>query len=79
MTRNPDLRVLMTSGVFDLATPYFDTLFTKDHLGLPKELRDHVEVELYQAGHMMYIRKADHQKLKRDIEGFIRKAAPGVK
>ncbi|HEV8581647.1 MAG TPA: peptidase S10 [Thermoanaerobaculia bacterium] len=76
MTRNPDLRVLMTSGVYDLATPYFDTLFTKDHLGLPKELRDHVQVELYEAGHMMYIRKADHQKLKRDLAAFIRKAAP---
>jgi carboxypeptidase C (cathepsin A) len=79
MTRNPDLQVLMASGVYDLATPYFDTLFTKDHLGLPKELRDHVQVELFEAGHMMYIRQADHQKLKRAITGFIRRAAPVLK
>ena len=76
MTQNPDLQVLMASGVFDLATPYFDTIFTKDHLGLPKELRDHVQVELFEAGHMMYIRKADHQKLKSAIGRFIRRAAP---
>jgi len=79
MTQNPDLQVLMASGVFDLATPYFDTLFTKDHLGLPKELRDHVQVELFEAGHMMYIRRADHQKLKGAIGRFIKRAAPVLK
>ena len=74
MTRNPHLQVLMTAGVYDLATPYFDSFFTRDHLGLPKELRGNVKVELYQAGHMMYIRKADHAKLKKDVTELIRKA-----
>ncbi len=74
MTRNPHLQVLMTAGVYDLATPYFDSFFTRDHLGLPKELRGNVRVELYQAGHMMYIRKADHAKLKKDVTELIRKA-----
>jgi carboxypeptidase C (cathepsin A) len=74
MTRNPHLQVLMTAGVYDLATPYFDAFFTRDHLGLPKELRGNVKVELYQAGHMMYIRKADHAKLKKDVTELIRKA-----
>ncbi len=76
MTRNPHLWVLMQGGVYDLATPYFDSIFTKDHLGLPKELRDQVRIELYESGHMMYIRKADHRKLKQDIAEFIRKAVP---
>ena len=76
MTRNPHLQVLMAAGVYDLATPYFDAYFTKDHMGLPKELRDNVRVELYEAGHMMYIRKADHQKLKRDIAELIKRAVP---
>jgi carboxypeptidase C (cathepsin A) len=75
MTRNPDLQVLMANGIYDLATPYFDSIFTKDHLGLPKELRDNVQIELFESGHMMYIRKADHQKLRQVIAGFIRKAA----
>ncbi|MFL6194657.1 MAG: S10 family peptidase [Thermoanaerobaculia bacterium] len=74
MTRNPHLQVLMTSGVYDLATPYFDSIFSKDHLGLPTELRDHIRVELYQAGHMMYIRRADHRKLKKDVTELIRRA-----
>jgi carboxypeptidase C (cathepsin A) len=65
----------MAAGVYDLATPFFDTFCTRDHLGLPQELRGNVQIELYQAGHMMYIRKADHDKLKKDVAGFIRKAA----
>jgi carboxypeptidase C (cathepsin A) len=75
MTRNPHLQVLMAAGVFDLATPYFDALFTRDHLGLPKELRDNVRIELYRSGHMIYIRKADHAKLKKDVTDLIRRAS----
>src|SRR6185295_8453548 len=40
MVRNPDLRVLVTSGYYDLATPYFDAMYTVDHLGLPAALKD---------------------------------------
>ncbi len=74
MTRNPHLQVLMAAGVYDLATPFFDALFTRDHLGLPKELRDNVRVELYTSGHMIYIRKADHVKLKKDVAELIRRS-----
>ena len=74
MTRNLHLQVLMAAGVYDLATPFFDALFTRDHLGLPKELRDNVRIELYRSGHMIYIRTADHAKLKQDVTELIRRA-----
>ncbi|HXO19560.1 MAG TPA: peptidase S10, partial [Thermoanaerobaculia bacterium] len=75
MVKNPDLQVLVTSGRFDLATPYFDAAYTAHHLALPEALRGHMKLATYDAGHMMYIRKADHQKLKKDIAEFIREAA----
>lgn len=74
MTRNPKLRVLVTSGYYDLATPYFDAFYTADHLGLPPELKGNVGIELYESGHMMYIRKEDHRKLREDMAKFIREA-----
>ena len=74
MTRNPRLRVLVTSGYYDLATPYYDAFYTADHLGLPPALKGNMSIELYEAGHMMYIRKADHRKLKEDMAKFIRGA-----
>jgi carboxypeptidase C (cathepsin A) len=77
MTRNPHLKVLVTSGYYDLATPYFDAFYTVDHLGLPPELRGNVRITTYEAGHMMYIRKADHRKLKQDIVEFLREAGAG--
>jgi carboxypeptidase C (cathepsin A) len=74
MVRNPDLKVLITASYYDLATPYFDAVYTVDHLGLPPELRGNVRITNYEAGHMMYIRAADHRKLKQDIVGFLREA-----
>ena len=74
MVRNPDLKVLITASYYDLATPYFDAFYTVDHLGLPPELRGNVSITTYEAGHMMYIRAADHRKLKQDIVGFLRES-----
>jgi carboxypeptidase C (cathepsin A) len=74
MTRNPDLKVLFTCGYYDLATPYFDSVFTADHLGLPESLRGNVRITYYESGHMMYIREADHAKLKKDIAAFLKEA-----
>jgi carboxypeptidase C (cathepsin A) len=74
MTKNPDLQVLFTCGYFDLATPYFDSVYTAEHLGLPEALRGNVRIAYYESGHMMYIRKADHAKLKRDIAELLRRA-----
>ncbi len=75
MVKNPDLQVLVTSGLYDLATPYFDAVYTANHLGLPEALRGNMKLATYDSGHMMYIRRADHQKLKKDIAEFIRGAA----
>lgn len=75
MTRNPALRVLFASGYYDLATPYFDTPFSVAQMGLPKQLRGNVTIAYYEAGHMMYIRKADHAKFKKDVADFIRGAS----
>lgn len=76
MVRNPSLRVLLTSGYYDLATPYFDADYTVAHLGLPEALRGNVEVTYYRAGHMMYIKQSEHAKLHDDLVAFYRAALP---
>jgi carboxypeptidase C (cathepsin A) len=74
MNKNPDLKVLFTCGYYDLATPYFDSVYTADHLGLPESLRGNVRITYYESGHMMYIREADHARLKKDIAAFLKEA-----
>ncbi len=71
MVKNPSMKILFTCGYYDFATPYFDTEFTVAHLALPEDLRDNIEITYYEAGHMMYIRRADHDKLKADIKSFM--------
>jgi carboxypeptidase C (cathepsin A) len=74
MVQNPDLRVLITSGYYDLATPYFDAMYTVDHLGLPEALRSHIRITHYESGHMIYIRRTEQGKWKRDIAELFRAA-----
>jgi carboxypeptidase C (cathepsin A) len=72
LTKNPSLRVFVANGYYDLATPYFATEYTFNHLGLDRTLARHVTMGYYEAGHMMYARQSAHRKLKRDLAAFIR-------
>jgi len=77
MVKNPHLRLLFASGYFDLATPYWGTQYTIDHLDLPPELTAHIRHERYPAGHMMYHERGSLRKLKADVADFIRQAVAG--
>jgi carboxypeptidase C (cathepsin A) len=74
MTQNRDLHVFVANGRFDLATPFLATEYTFNHLGLEPALRGHVTMGYYEAGHMVYTRPSEHQKLKKDLAAFYRSA-----
>jgi carboxypeptidase C (cathepsin A) len=69
--KNPDMKLFVASGHFDLATPYFATKYTLDHLGLEPAERARVTTREYEAGHMMYIHEAELAKLRHDVAAFI--------
>jgi len=75
LVSNPHLQVQAENGLFDLATPFFATEYTMDHLELPQELRPNISLEYYEAGHMMYLRDDSLAKLKVNISAFVDKAA----
>lgn len=70
MTHNPFLKVFVANGYYDLATPYFATEYTFDHLGLEPALQSNVSMAYYEAGHMMYIHEPSAEALKADIARF---------
>jgi carboxypeptidase C (cathepsin A) len=76
MTQNRDLKVFVANGHYDLATPFFATEYTFDHLGLDPTLRNHVSMDFFEAGHMMYTYKPSLEKLKADLAKFIQMSAP---
>jgi carboxypeptidase C (cathepsin A) len=54
-----------------MATPFYATEYTMDHLFLPANLRGNIHFEYYGAGHMMYLHEEDLTKLKANIAAFI--------
>jgi carboxypeptidase C (cathepsin A) len=77
MVQNPALKVFVACGYYDLATPLFAAEYTFGHIGFEPEYARRIGLHYYEAGHMMYIRRADHQQLKRDIAAFFASANGG--
>ena len=75
MTRNSFMKVFVANGYLDLATPYYATEYTFNHLGLDASLRDNVTMEYYDAGHMMYVHVPSLEKLAGDMRAFVRSAS----
>lgn len=76
MTKNPHLKVFVANGYYDLATPYFATRYTFNHLGLNESLQGNISMSYYKAGHMMYIHQPSLVQLKSDLAQFIHTAIP---
>jgi carboxypeptidase C (cathepsin A) len=77
MTQNPFLKVFVGNGYYDLATPFFATEYTFDHLELDPSLQAHITMDYYEAGHMMYLHQPSLAKLKTDLARFLTAALPG--
>jgi carboxypeptidase C (cathepsin A) len=75
LTRNPFLKVHVSNGYFDLATPYFGAIHTFRQMKLDAELAKNVTIDHYTAGHMMYVNLPDLKKQKADLSKFLRGAS----
>jgi carboxypeptidase C (cathepsin A) len=72
MSQNPNMRLLVQQGYYDMATPYGATLYFLNHMDIPPAQRDNISLELYEAGHMMYLHPESMAKFRTDLAGFIR-------
>ncbi|OGO40747.1 MAG: peptidase S10 [Chloroflexi bacterium RBG_16_58_14] len=71
MTTNPTLKVYVANGYYDLATPYFATQYTFNHLGLDASLQANIRMGYFEAGHMMYVHMPSLEKLKGELVDFL--------
>jgi len=71
MIKNPNLKVMVLNGYYDLATPFMGAEYTMDQLDIPSELQSNIIEKYYKAGHMMYIHEPSLQKMHNDVEEFI--------
>lgn len=72
--RNPYLHVFVACGYYDLATPYFATHYTLNHLAIEPSVANQVRTEHYPVGHMVYLERETLSKLQTHVASFINDA-----
>lgn len=72
MKQNPNLKVQMHGGYYDLATPYFAAKYELDHLQIPAALAANLSMHFYPTGHMVYLNEASLAALSQSTGAFIR-------
>lgn len=73
MKYNPNLKVLLNAGYFDLATPFYEGVYEMHHLQIPAKLQNNIEFKFYQSGHMVYAHEASLKELHDNVAAFIQK------
>lgn len=68
---NPDLKVMLNMGYFDLGTPYFEGEFEMQHLPMPKSFQKNIEYAHYFSGHMVYLHPESLKLLHDNVAKFI--------
>ena len=71
MKYNPDLKVRLFGGFYDLATPYYTAIYEMQHLPIPDPLRQNISYAFFPSGHMVYAHIPSLKKLHDDAAAFI--------
>ncbi|GAC1302315.1 MAG: S10 family peptidase [Steroidobacteraceae bacterium] len=77
MKQNPNLKVQVNGGYFDLATPYFAAVYELRHLPIQASLQANIETHFYTSGHMVYAHEPDLAALHANVAGFIERTKSG--
>jgi len=75
MKINPNLKVQLNAGYFDLATPFYQGVYEMHHLPMPGSLQANIEYEFYESGHMVYAKDTSLKMLHDNVAGFIRRTS----
>jgi carboxypeptidase C (cathepsin A) len=71
MKYNPNLKVMVNGGYFDLATPFYEGWYEDHHLQIPARLQNNIEYRYYQSGHMVYAHESSLKELHDNVASFI--------
>ena len=71
MKRNPNLKIMILNGYYDLATIFYGVEYSVSHMDLPEDLQKNILMKYYEAGHMMYTHEPSMKKFKEDVGAFI--------
>jgi len=75
MKINPNLKVQLNAGYFDLATPFYQGIYEMHHLPMPANLEANIEFKFYDSGHMVYAKESSLKLLHDNVADFIRRTS----
>ena len=75
MKVDPDLKIMLNGGYFDLATPFFEGMYEMAHLPMQKKLQANIEYHYYESGHMVYAHIPALKQLHDNVAAFIASTA----
>jgi carboxypeptidase C (cathepsin A) len=75
MSHDPNVKVLILNGYYDVATVFYGVEYSINHLGLTPEIKKNIIMKYYEAGHMMYTHQPSLEKFKQDVSEFITSAS----
>jgi carboxypeptidase C (cathepsin A) len=78
MKQNPNLKVQLHGGYYDLATPYFAAVYELRQLPIQASLRSNFDMHFYTSGHMVYAHEPDLKALHANVAAFIEKTKTGT-
>jgi carboxypeptidase C (cathepsin A) len=73
MKQNPNLKILLLGGYYDLATPFYEGWYEMHHLPMPDTLQANIDYHYYASGHMVYANEASLKAMHDDVAAFIAK------
>jgi carboxypeptidase C (cathepsin A) len=77
MQQDPNLKVQLNGGYYDLATPYFAAEFELRQLPIQAALQKNIETHFYKSGHMVYAHEPALKELHANVAAFIEKTKNG--
>ncbi|HME07906.1 MAG TPA: hypothetical protein VKG25_12700 [Bryobacteraceae bacterium] len=77
MKTNPKMKIFLTGGYYDLATPFFEGIYEMHHLPIPQNLQANISYRYYEAGHMVYVNEGILKQFHEDVAAFIQKTEKG--
>jgi len=71
MKTNPDLKVFLNGGYYDLATPFYAADYEMHHMPIQPALMNNISYDWYPSGHMVYAHEASLKLLHDNVARFI--------
>jgi carboxypeptidase C (cathepsin A) len=71
LSKDPNVKVLIMNGYYDLATVFYGVEHSISHIDLPKSATDRIIMTYYEAGHMMYTHLPSAKLFRDDLKKFI--------